>query len=195
MGQLARKKVSWKKVMLFAPQSARSRLSEYYRKTDEIDGDFYAIGTIPAPQNKLEFSSTKDWAPHWRVRCRKSLEEYLTPYQQRYSETQSTSDARSSIGESLKLIFLWHQLHLYGRKQLLMTNFHGIWEVISYIPFPLTSLLLISIGTQLVDPRIYWGDHQHEYPILASLTRDVLTTPASGSGVERLFNSAHDICH
>lgn len=76
-----------------------------------------------------------------------------------------------------------------------MTNFHGIWEVISYIPFPLTSLLLISIGTQLVDPRIYWGDHQHEYPILASLTRDVLTTPASGSGVERLFNSARDICH
>ena len=42
---------------------------------------------------------------------------------------------------------------------------------------------------------MYWKDHQHEFPILASLARDVLTTPASGSGVERLFNSARDICH
>jgi hypothetical protein len=46
-----------------------------------------------------------------------------------------------------------------------------------------------------VNPRIYWKDHQHEYPILASLAQDILTTPASGSGVERLFNSARDICH
>ncbi|OJJ88809.1 uncharacterized protein ASPGLDRAFT_1500183, partial [Aspergillus glaucus CBS 516.65] len=43
--------------------------------------------------------------------------------------------------------------------------------------------------------RIYWKDHLHEYPILASLARDVLTIPASSSGVERLFNSACDICH
>ncbi|EYE90334.1 uncharacterized protein EURHEDRAFT_463207, partial [Aspergillus ruber CBS 135680] len=57
------------------------------------------------------------------------------------------------------------------------------------------SLILTSIGTQIVNPRVYWRDHQHEYPILASVARDVLTTPASGSGVERLFNSARDICH
>jgi hypothetical protein len=42
---------------------------------------------------------------------------------------------------------------------------------------------------------VYWKEHQNEFPILASLARDVLTTPASGSGVERLFNSARDICH
>ncbi len=72
--------------MLPALQSARLKLSEYYAMTDEIESDLYAIGTIQAPQNKLVFISTKDWEPKWRVRYRKSLEEYLTPYQQRYSE-------------------------------------------------------------------------------------------------------------
>jgi hypothetical protein len=42
---------------------------------------------------------------------------------------------------------------------------------------------------------VYWKEHEKEFPILASLARDVLTIPASGSGVERLFNSARDICH
>jgi hypothetical protein len=96
--RLAQKKVGWKKVILSALQSARLKLSEYYGKTDEIDGDLYAIGIILAPQNKLEFFSTKDWEPHWRVRYRKSLEEYLLPYQQCYSETQSTSNTQSSTG-------------------------------------------------------------------------------------------------
>ncbi|OJJ79274.1 uncharacterized protein ASPGLDRAFT_137232, partial [Aspergillus glaucus CBS 516.65] len=57
------------------------------------------------------------------------------------------------------------------------------------------SLILTSIGTQIVNPRVYWRGHQHEYPILANVARDVLTTPASGSGVERLSNSVWDICH
>lgn len=94
--QLARKKVGWKRVMLSALKAAEIKLSEYYRKTDEIDSDLYAIGTILAPQNKLEFFSTKDWEPHWRPRYRRALETYVQPYQQRYSETQSTSTAQSS---------------------------------------------------------------------------------------------------
>ena len=31
--------------------------------------------------------------------------------------------------------------------------------------------------------------------MLASLARDVMSIPATGAGVERLFNSARDICH
>jgi len=82
--------------MLSALKAAEIKLSEYYRKTDEIDSDLYAIGTILAPQNKLEFFSTKDWEPHWRPQYRRALETYVQPYQQRYSETQSTSTAQSS---------------------------------------------------------------------------------------------------
>lgn len=50
-------------------------------------------------------------------------------------------------------------------------------------------------GTVEAMPLGFWKEHQNEYPSLASLARDVLTTPASFSGVERLFNSARDISH
>ncbi|KAJ6001218.1 hypothetical protein N7481_001627 [Penicillium waksmanii] len=153
--QLARKMVDWKKVMLSAIHAARLKLSEYYKLINGIDSDLYAIGTILAPQNKLEFFSGKDWEPHWRVRYRKSLENYLVPYQQRYSETQSISSSQSLIG--------------------------GISDV---------DILVTS--TTSLRPQTNAHDELSRY--LGS-TRDVLTTPASGSGVERLFNSARDICH
>jgi hypothetical protein len=42
---------------------------------------------------------------------------------------------------------------------------------------------------------MFWKDHQHQFPALANLARDVLSIPATGAGVERLFNSARDVCH
>jgi len=57
--------------------------------------------------------------------------------------------------------------------------------------------LTIVIGT--ITPqagiRTFWKDHQHEFPVLSSIARDVLSIPATGAGVERLFNSARDVCH
>jgi len=47
----------------------------------------------------------------------------------------------------------------------------------------------------LVNPRIFWRDHQDKFSIFASLARDILSISATGSGIERLFNSARDICH
>ncbi|EED16324.1 hypothetical protein TSTA_014200 [Talaromyces stipitatus ATCC 10500] len=75
--QLSRKRVGWKKVMLAALDSAKEKLSEYYAITDHVG----------ALQNKLEFFSTSEWEPEWRVRYRKSLEEYIVPYEKRYLET------------------------------------------------------------------------------------------------------------
>jgi hypothetical protein len=42
---------------------------------------------------------------------------------------------------------------------------------------------------------MFWREHQHKFPTLASLARGVLSIPATGAGVERLSNSARDICH
>ncbi|KGO49341.1 hypothetical protein PEX2_052280 [Penicillium expansum] len=53
----------------------------------------------------------------------------------------------------------------------------------------------LNSGTVRSGPRIFWKEHQHKFPALASLARDVLSIPATGAGVERLFNSARDICH
>jgi hypothetical protein len=46
-----------------------------------------------------------------------------------------------------------------------------------------------------MDPCQFWRENQYKYPVLASVARDVLSIPATGAGVERLFNSARDICH
>jgi hypothetical protein len=99
MAQLARKKVNWKAVILSALKQAKSKLSQYYSMTNDIPGDLYAIGTILASQNKLHFFSTKEWESCWRVRYRKSLEDYLVPYQQRYSDTQPISNSHSSADQ------------------------------------------------------------------------------------------------
>lgn len=36
---------------------------------------------------------------------------------------------------------------------------------------------------------------QTRFPAIAALARDVLSFPATGAGVERLFNTARDVCH
>lgn len=63
------------------------------------------------------------------------------------------------------------------------------------INYSYTNILTIIIGLIKGYPRIFWKDHEQEYPVLARLARDNLSIPASGAGVERLFNCARDICH
>jgi hypothetical protein len=58
--QLQRKRVPWKQVMLKSLGAARDKLAEYYSKTDEVHGDLFAIGTILAPEHKLQFFNSKD---------------------------------------------------------------------------------------------------------------------------------------
>jgi hAT family dimerisation domain. len=42
---------------------------------------------------------------------------------------------------------------------------------------------------------VFWRDHERELPTLARVARDIFSIPATGAGVERLFNSARDVCH
>jgi hypothetical protein len=47
-------------VIKSALNRARDKLTEYYRKTDDIPSDLYTIATILGPQNKLEFFITSE---------------------------------------------------------------------------------------------------------------------------------------
>jgi hypothetical protein len=53
----------------------------------------------------------------------------------------------------------------------------------------------LARGIERQKPRAFWKEHEHDFPILARMARDILSIPASGAGVERLFNCARDICH
>lgn len=44
-------------------------------------------------------------------------------------------------------------------------------------------------------PLNFWKSHDRQFPVLSAIARDCLAVPATGAGVERLFNSARDICH
>ncbi|KAG2001438.1 hypothetical protein GB937_010172 [Aspergillus fischeri] len=36
----------------------------------------------------------------------------------------------------------------------------------------------------------FWKEHEYKFPALVKMARDILLIPATGAGVERLFNSA-----
>jgi hypothetical protein len=101
--QLGRKKVIWKKTMLNALHAAKAKLSHYYGKTDDIHGDIFAIGTMLAPQNKLQFFKGSDWDPEWLERYRQSFIEYFKPYRQRLSQDQLSSKAHYSTAQSSEI--------------------------------------------------------------------------------------------
>ncbi|KGO51221.1 hypothetical protein PEX1_030960 [Penicillium expansum] len=45
------------------------------------------------------------------------------------------------------------------------------------------------------EPLQFWKEHQGHFPTIAALIRDILSIPVTSAGVERLFNTARDICH
>ena len=59
MRRLWKKKVPWKQAMLHALEAGREKLKLYYRKTAEVHGNLYAIGTILAPQ-QVSYSSSPE---------------------------------------------------------------------------------------------------------------------------------------
>ncbi|KAG0161704.1 hypothetical protein PDIDSM_4972 [Penicillium digitatum] len=51
----------------------------------------------------------------------------------------------------------------------------------------------LDSDTVSVRPLTFWKEHQARFPAIAALARDTLSFPATGAGVERLFNTARDI--
>lgn len=99
MRQLRRKKVPWKQAMLSALDAGMEKLKVYYNETQEVHGNLYAVGTILAPQYKLQFFSTPEWADNdyeWRQTYLDFLKEYLEPYTERQSNSQGPMNLSSS---------------------------------------------------------------------------------------------------
>ncbi|KAL2006857.1 hypothetical protein VTN00DRAFT_9525 [Thermoascus crustaceus] len=153
-----------------------------------MDGDLYAIGTILSPQDKLQFFSTADWDPEeggidYRATYRQSLESSLEKYSENLAQGQQILGAplASTATDEFDLACVRDESQQ------------------SQIPQPVQSdeltRYLDSNTVPNAQPRTWWKYHQDEFPRMARLARDVLSIPASGAGVERLFNSARDICH
>lgn len=46
-----------------------------------------------------------------------------------------------------------------------------------------------------IAPCEFWREYESQYPTFAWLTREIFSIPATGAGVDCLFNSARDICY
>lgn len=83
--QLRRKKMPWKQAMIRALEAGKTKLSVYYTQTDQMHSNLYAIGTILAPQHKLQFFSSKEWGndSEWRLKYKEDLQKFIEPYRSR----------------------------------------------------------------------------------------------------------------
>ncbi|KAF4200160.1 hypothetical protein CNMCM8927_003836 [Aspergillus lentulus] len=164
MDALRRKRVLWKQLVLKALEAAKSKLSHCYAMTDDI------------PEQAEDFS-TKEWEDpdqDWLTRYRKSLEDYLEPYKKDLSDIQSRSKAD-------KCAITLSELEVSCMPEDSQPSLSDQRDELAQY---------LESGIVRSPPRIFWKDHQHDFPALARLARDVLSISATGAGVERLFNSA-----
>jgi hypothetical protein len=188
---LRRKKVAWKQLMLLSLEAAEKKLSHYYSMTDEIDNILYAIGTILSQRQKLDLFKGKDWDDpdiDYRTKYRKSPEDYFRPYKKRHSDIQLSSRVRLSAITTISELKID-----CGAEDSHPSSSGEYDEIKEYLI--VVSHTIYTIGIIHTPVCASWRDHQHQFPALANLARDVLSIPATGAGVERLFNSARDIFH
>ncbi|EED18981.1 conserved hypothetical protein [Talaromyces stipitatus ATCC 10500] len=164
--------------MLHALEAGRTKLDEYYSQTDYIPGHIYAVSTMLAPVNKFKFFLTKDWDQKWRDIYRKSFQQALIPYQEQLSTSNRSSDGSHSAARlSSKLDKMLDESEAQPNA--------ATDEMTQYL----------DSDTIHIAPLAFWKEHQTRFPAIAALARDILSFPATGAGVERLFNTARDVCH
>ncbi|OQD74460.1 hypothetical protein PENANT_c174G02644 [Penicillium antarcticum] len=172
--QLRRKKVHWKQLMLSSLEAAKEKLKKYYGETDDIEGNLYAIGTILAPSSKMEFFSTSDWdldpkiGKDYRKEYRESLQSLFERYSQRVPSDMIQPTSQLLITESE----LERALDSDSSPRSIAPQYD---ELTKYL----------QSDTIKGSVRIFWKDHQREFPVLTSIARDIMSIPATGAGVEQ----------
>ncbi|KAG0157879.1 hypothetical protein PDIDSM_5391 [Penicillium digitatum] len=141
-------------------------------------GNIYAISTMLAPVNKFKFFLSSDWDQKWRDTYRLAFEQALVPYQAQVRI--SSRDLQSSLTIAHPSSRLEEMLDGRDIQPRAITD-----EISQYL----------DSDTVSVRPLTFWKEHQARFPAIAALARDTLSFPATGAGVERLFNTARDICH
>ncbi|KAJ5159352.1 HAT dimerization, partial [Penicillium coprophilum] len=162
---LSKTKEITKKAILQALNARIAKLTSYYTKTKEINGSLYAIRTILTPQHKLHFFSSK----------------LLTPKDTlRHGPYEKSNPPKRHLASTSDLDTLLDLLpHIHSNPS---SSEH---ELTRYLKKP----------RRRVDPLQFWKEYKNKFLILSSVTRDILSIPAIGAGVKRLFNLARDVYH
>lgn len=199
---LQQKKISWKERLCHGLQQAHEKLRAYYSKTYQDEGYLYAIATILNPASKLKIFSSASWiddGTDWVQVYQRVLTKIFEYYKQKnpsiavesvYPPNQSTLDrARETIRKKRRTV----------RTQPTPTAFAEIESYLDEGMFPSHTyqrciLTPLNLGTRNESIAEYWQANKKRFPILALMAQDFLAIATTGVGVERLFNSARDIC-
>lgn len=102
--------------MLKALEAGSKKLSVYYKATEQAHGSLYAIGTILAPQHKLEFFKGPEWAgdvdgmdSSWYDVYEASLHKHLEEYSKHQPEKQVLPRAKSSSHSTDAMMSLFEE--------------------------------------------------------------------------------------
>ncbi|KAJ5963084.1 hypothetical protein N7481_013389 [Penicillium waksmanii] len=174
--------------MLRSLEAAKNKPSVYYKDTYHMEGDLHVIGTFLSPQDNRKFFSTPDWDPEedgvdYRKIDRQSLESSIEKYSRDLAQEQQILGA--SLTRTATDEFNLACVRDESQQPQILQRVHSD-ELTRYLD---------NNKVPNSQPRTWWKYHQDEFPGMARLARDVLSIPASGACVGRLFNSARDICH
>lgn len=120
--RLKRKKVPWKKAIFRALEAGKIKLGQYYSKTTKVHGNLYGVGTILAPQYKLQFFSGRAWSENnfeWRDKYLGCLREYVDAYKQRLSDRQSPIWALGPTSQSSRVTTLLKAAKTHSSRSLI----------------------------------------------------------------------------
>lgn len=188
--KLKNKGVIWKKRMLRALQTAKKKLSKYYTATDyEPYGDIYALATIFSPSKKLRYFSSTDWQGD--IDYVNRYQEVLSREFDRYRKmlTYDTNDPAALETSGVAI----DENDDCDLDAACASQNQPLEELAKPDDDEIARYLARGIERQ--KPRLFWKEHEKSFPTLARMARDILSIPASGAGVERLFNCARDICY
>ncbi|KAJ5902926.1 hypothetical protein N7495_003454 [Penicillium taxi] len=182
------------KEILQSLHAAHKKLAEYYGQVkNETLGKIYSTATILAPdfglkvfdgdsweQEKEYLGETTDQSQNYKRIYRESLERQLVRYQSQnpanlLSQTEATSRKRKRTKK---------------KDPFALTR-----DTSSPSEDELTRYLHFRTSDTTTKTLRFWKDNARQFPTLAQIARDYFAVPASGAGVERLFNTARDICH
>jgi hypothetical protein len=173
---LASKRVLWKKAVLNALETSHQKLYTYQRKTTSSDGNLYGIATLLAPDHRLQYFSGPTWEAGSQEKYHSLLKEEYRIYSESYTSLSTPNQPQIIQSSSLSdLLCSRNHARKAGQSDEIQAYLKG--------------------GIIDIDPLAFWAEHHKEYPILARIARDTLSIPATGAGVERMFNYARDICH
>ncbi|OAF57249.1 hypothetical protein VC83_04624 [Pseudogymnoascus destructans] len=162
-----------------------AKLRHYYTETGGPVEQTYALAAILDPSQKLDIFNAPEWDRSHSKKYRQIFLDYWKAYYQKDLRDQHEAVPPCPYTPtSLNAVFRMNrQLHK-GWQSPSSTSYN---EAERYLNAPVVSA---DADTPVL---LVWKTLELSYPSVAKMARDILAVPATGTGVERIFNIARDI--